>query len=141
MKSIFKHGINVLFVMLLLGTASSTTLASNTDSTNPTEQHDDWILVQQESGINVYFSKFSSDGDSFLKVKVENSTYKNMNFTWNLFNNDTPIIVTEDSMQEVYTQLASAESRTYGTAFTIPLNTEDSLENFQFVLTALINQS
>ena len=130
MKTIFKCGFNVLVVMLLLGTASTTALASNTYSTDPTEQHDDWVLVQQESGINVYFSKFSSNGDTFLKVKIENSTYENMNFTWNLLNNGSPVIVTEDSMQEVYTQLASAESRTYGTAFTITLNTEDTLEQF-----------
>ena len=55
------------------------------------ENSDRWVLVQNEKGINIYFSEFQLDGNSYLKIKFENTTNNIVDFSWSLFKNSKPI--------------------------------------------------
>ena len=46
------------------------------------ENSDSWVLVQNEKGINIYFSEFQLDGNSYLKIKFENTTNNIVDFSW-----------------------------------------------------------
>ncbi len=46
-----------------------------------------WTLVKTENGIKVYFSQYNSiDGALSLKIKFENETNEDVDFSWTLTN-------------------------------------------------------
>lgn len=58
-----------------------------------TEDSDDWVEVQNENGIKVLFSSYELDGNSYLKIKFENQTNKNIHLEWSLTNKESKVLI------------------------------------------------
>jgi len=64
-----------------------------TSTTIITENSDNWVEVQNENGIKVYFSEFQQDGKTYLNIKFENNSSKNQDIKWSLFGGNTEVVI------------------------------------------------
>ena len=75
---------------LSLGTAEALTLTS---TTIVADNSDNWVEIQNENGIKVLFTSYHLDGKSYLKIKFENQTNENIQFSWSLTNKDSEVLI------------------------------------------------
>ena len=79
---------------------NATAFNSNTSLTTIASNSTDWVEVQNENGIKVYFSQYEQfDGVSGLKIKFENQTSEKISFSWTLTNDAKTI--THENVGEV----------------------------------------
>lgn len=119
---------------LLCGNAGATHLQPSPE-TIKVENSDQWVMIQNENGIQVYFTKYKLEEEYFLKIKFENTTNQPINFIWRLSKNNEFVIITEDSMAEIYTELAPSETKTFGENVFININKSASYKDFSITTT------
>lgn len=90
---------------LLLNNVNSKELVSNPLSNVITLSSSGWDLLKTENGINVYVSNYEwVDGALKLKVKFENTTSNDANFSFEIISN------TSDNSKREYTLTVKANS-------------------------------
>lgn len=48
------------------------------------DNNDQWVLIQNENGIKTFLATHQENGNSYLKIKFENTTNTTANITWSL---------------------------------------------------------
>lgn len=92
MKSNYK--LKLFTAIVVLGVSLGNAVAFKPtliQTTTPAENSDNWVQVQNKDGIIIYFSEYKLDGNSYLKIKFENTTNNILDFSWSLYNNSRPI--------------------------------------------------
>lgn len=84
-------GVSIFSMVFFHGKTNANNTMSKVISINITEV---WEEVKQENGVKVYYTLVEENGNTFLKLKFENTTNTVINFNWTLKNN-TEVIVTE----------------------------------------------
>lgn len=88
-----------------------------------------WEEVKQENGVKVYYTLVEENGNTFLKVKFENTTNTVINFNWTL-TNDTEIVVAEKS-----NKIEAGQSiEIYDATMLIPFQNGDSFQNYSILI-------
>jgi 3,4-dihydroxy-2-butanone 4-phosphate synthase len=95
---------------------------------------DNWVTVQNENGIKVLFLEFELEGETYLKIQFENTTNKAVEFLWSLSNKSGTIVITEDEMHEIKTQINSMSSKIYGDVTLFPINKGESFKDFSVAI-------
>ncbi|NQX96260.1 MAG: hypothetical protein HRT73_00040 [Flavobacteriales bacterium] len=123
-----------LFTVLVIAGVSMG--GANAFNPNPTviitENSDNWVEVQNENGIKVSFISYQLDGNSYLKIRFENTTNENLRFIWSLANKDAKTII-----NKYVNQVDSNKSIDF-TDITMPIliNTGETVKDFSITVNA-----
>jgi len=128
------YKLKLIVVAVVLGIGHANASQTNKQTTTITQNSDNWVMVQNEKGINVYFSKYKLDETSYLKIKFENTANQSIDFVWSLNKNSEPIVISVDEMHEMKTQLETGNSKFYGIELLYPINNEESLSDFSVII-------
>lgn len=75
----------MVLAFTFIGSATMATNNINTEATS--EIPDNWELVRNEQGVNIYYCSVLVNGETQLKIKFQNSTNAHLNFNWSLIKN------------------------------------------------------
>ena len=102
---------------------------TNSLTTSVTQNSDSWVMVKNENGINVYFSKYDFNNKSYLEVKFENTTNQEINFTWSLTKNSTLISNETNTSVEALGTIGRPD-----TSVLIPINNGETFNSFSLTV-------
>ena len=93
-----------------------------TSTTIITENSDNWVEVQNENGIKVYFLETTgTDGVTLLEIKFENVSNNVINFNWSIDKKSQPLF------KDVSNRINSSESlKIDSVKILIPINKGES---------------
>ena len=89
--------LKLIAVAVVLGVCVSHANASQTTNlltTSIAQNSDSWVAIENQEGIKVSCTQFNLNGVSYLKVKFENKTNHEINFSWSL-NEGNEVVVNE----------------------------------------------
>lgn len=119
-------GVSIFSIVFFHGKTIANNTTSKVTSINITEV---WEEVKQENGVKVYYTLVEENGNTFLKVKFENTTSSVINFNWTLKNN-TEVIVTEKT-----NKIEAGQSiEIYDASMLIPFQNGDSFQNYSILI-------
>ena len=93
MKSNYK--LKLFTAIIVLGVSLGNAVAFTPtliQTTTHAENSDNWVQVQNNNGIIIYFSEYQLDGKSYLKIKFENTSNKTIDYSWSLIKKSETII-------------------------------------------------
>ncbi|MCW8896916.1 MAG: hypothetical protein OQJ96_12530 [Flavobacteriales bacterium] len=119
-------GVSIFSVVFFHGKTIANNTMSKVISINDTEV---WEEIKQENGVKVYYTLVEENGNTFLKLKFENTTNTVINFNWTLKNN-TEVIVTEKT-----NKIEAGQSiEIYDATMLIPFQNGDSFQNYSILI-------
>lgn len=119
-------GVSIFSIVFFQGKtiANNTMIKSVSINLNET-----WEEVKQEDGVKIYYTLVEENGNTFLKVKFENTTNSVINFNWTLKNN-TEVVVTEKT-----NKIEAGQSiEIYDATMLIPFQNGDSFQNYSILI-------
>ncbi len=120
----------LILVVFVLGGTAVNTIANNPITTEiATESSDNFVLIKNENGINVYFSKYNLNDKSYLEVRFENTTNQEINFTWVLTKNSELIINKTNTSVGSLAKIGRPD-----TSILIPINNGETFNDFSLTI-------
>lgn len=128
----------ILMMILLMGGSMSTAIASNAILTDATTHNDiprqDWTLVQETNGVQVFLTIVTIDNERFLSIQLKNTTSERVDLICSVAKNNTTIRITPDEMTEARIQLDANGTQEIDGSYTIYLSDEDQIADFTISL-------
>lgn len=119
-------GVSIFSIVFFHGKTNANNTMSKVISINITEV---WEEVKQEIGVKVYYTLVEENGNTFLKVKFENTTNTVINFNWTLKNN-TEVVITEKT-----NKIEAGQSiEIYDATMLVPFQNGDSYQNYSILI-------
>ena len=119
-------GVSIFSIVFFHGKTNANNTMSKVISINITEV---WEEVKQENGVKVYYTLVEENGNTFLKVKFENTTNTVINFNWTLKNN-TEVVITEKT-----NKIKAGQSiEIYDATMLVPFQNGDSFQNYSILI-------
>ena len=119
-------GVSIFSMVFFHGKTNANNTMSKVISINIKEV---WEEVKQENGVKVYYTLVEENGNTFLKLKFENTTNTVINFNWTLKNN-TEVIVTEKT-----NKIEAGQSiEIYDATMLVPFQNGDSFQNYSILI-------
>lgn len=119
-------GVSIFSMVFFHGKTNANNTMSKVISINITEV---WEEVKQENGVKVYYTLVEENGNTFLKLKFENTTNTVINFNWTLKNN-TEVIVTEKT-----NKIEAGQSiEIYDATMLVPFQNGDSFQDYSILI-------
>lgn len=119
-------GVSIFSIVFFHGKTNANNTMSKVISINITEV---WEEVKQENGVKVYYTLVEENGNTFLKVKFENTTNTVINFNWTLKNN-TEVVITEKT-----NKIEAGQSiEIYDATMLVPFQNGDSFQNYSILI-------
>ena len=120
-----KKSLLKLFMALLVSGVSFTSVnaINPTPSSTTVINSDDWKEVQSQNGIKVYFSETEENGKSFLKIKFENTTNQEIEFSWSVVKDSKSI--TSETVNKI-----EASSSINDSNITVPFGVGETYADF-----------
>lgn len=129
-----KHYKLKLFAVLVIaaisiGDANAFTIEP-TSTTIIAKNSDNWVEIQNENGIKVFFTDYQLDGNSYLKIRFENLTNENLHFEWSLMSKEGKFLINR------YVNQIEANKATDFIDSTMPIliSTEEMVTDFSITL-------
>ena len=120
---------NIIYPFLALMTIGSVCGAESSvlinHSININESEEEWVLVQNENGVSIFFSEYYVEDSKYLKIKFENSRAIEADFKWSLKQGSD--IVLEESIN---VHLKSGDIYFYQDEKQILIKNEGSIKDF-----------
>lgn len=119
-------GVSIFSMVFFHGKTNANNTMSKVISINITEV---WEEVKQENGVKVYYTLVEENGNTFLKLKFENTTNTVINFNWTL-KNKTEVIVTEKT-----NKIEAGQSiEIYDATMLVPFQNGDSFQDYSILI-------
>jgi hypothetical protein len=95
----------LLLTAIFLGSLSTNVTASTIDcSESSTITLEEWVKMKTENGINISVATSQLNGKSYLKIKFENTTQQDLDYSWTLTKNNQVLV--KDMSQKVASGLS-----------------------------------
>jgi hypothetical protein len=127
------YKLKLIAVALVLGVAvghANASQTTNLSTTSVAQKSDNWIQVQNENGIKIYFLEYNLNGNSYLRIKFENVTNKTAHFNWTLINKNSENVISDD----ISGLDSNSSTETIHSAHAVLLKNGESLNDFSINL-------
>jgi hypothetical protein len=130
MKKIYKFNLFTVLVVAGVSIGSANAFNPNTIPTKIISNYsDNWVEVQNENGITIFFSKIKQGENTYLKIKFENKTNTSIDFSWSLIKNDRPIV------NKSYNKIDASNSiEIYDASMLVSINNGESYDDFSVTI-------